>query len=164
MNRFRLGEPVPDDVTILYPDGRRADEYWAVRDRNLNTDEGRPALEQRILDAYKSDYGIVVWPRWFVTDDSELFVEMFRHLSMDFVADFRSGLFFLDLYGTHSALMASLFDLTGIKTFVDAAAEAYIEGGYGMFKSSQRPRVNIGEDVAVPDYFRPYKNFLERGL
>lgn len=169
-NPYQLGvAPSIDDVTEyrlnLTDSGqrwpRRIEDYWHVRDRSLNRDQ--EALERRILDAYKSDDAVYLDLRWFVTDDVDLFVEMYRHLSIDFVADFASNLFFMDMFAGHEALMTQLFDLTGKKPPRGKdAAEAYVLNGLGMFKSSQTPWVNIGPEVAVPDYFRPFKHRLER--
>lgn len=171
-NPYGLGAEVSiDDATewrleqrrkgIRWP--HRIEEYWSVKDKNLSLD--LPALERRIIDAYGDPEGfLALEPRWFATDDQALFMEMYRHLKMDFVADFRTGLFFMDVFAGHEVIMGQLFDLTGKpcpKSCGGDSAEAYVITGLGMFKSSQSPIVWIGPDVAIPDYFRGFKHNVQ---
>lgn len=174
-NPFKLGEIQPSEEEFSKEYRRRLEspgaaslrhfpDYWAVRDMNLVKDES--ALERRIVEAYgvpdvDSAY-LILNENMFVTDRTDLFVEMYRHLRLDFVADFKSGLFFLDLYAQHETLMDQLFDLTGKLRGSNNGAEAYVKEGLGMFLSSQSSRVFLGPDTPIPDYFRPYKNFVER--
>lgn len=175
-NPFKLGEAFgPDtdaateyrlkrnDQGTRWP--RRFEEYWNVIDKNLNTVSGAEALEKRIFEAYGCDDHIYLDPRWFVTDSVELFCEMYRLLRIDFVADFRTGLFFMDVFAGHEVLMTDLFELSKQKVPKACGAdlaEAYVVTGLGMFRSSQSPVVRLGEDVAIPDYFRPWKHNVER--
>lgn len=171
-NPFNIGvdRPSIDDVTeyrlylmdkkMRWP--QRIEEYWHVRDRNLALDAD--SLEERIARAYNSSDTVHLRWGWFVTDDTDLFVEMYRHLKIDFVIDFASGLFFIDLFGGHEGLMTQLFDLSGKHKppGVDDEGEAYVRLGLGVYKSSQSPTIHIGADVVVPDYLRPFKHRLER--
>ena len=171
-NKYRLGEPVHWQVkhayieangNDIYKFGRNFEDYFYVLDRNLNKDPD--AVEARLLAAYDldDDVFIPIKDSCFVTDDEDLFVEMYRHLKLDFVHDFKSGLFFMDMFGGHEVFMNYLYEgIHGKKKYDwDKGAELYVIEGLGFFKSSQSSRVWIGPDVPIPDFFRPWKQHVE---
>lgn len=171
-NKYKLGNdyiPNIDDITEYRIEAfdresrlpRNLEKYWNVRDRNLQLDHD--SLEKRVLDHYKADE-IYIPEKGFVTDDQDLFVEMYHHLKIDFVYDFGTRLFFMDLFGGHECLMGNLYECIKHLDTSDweEGAEKYVIEGYGFYKSSQSPRVWIGPDVAIPDFFRPWKHQVER--
>lgn len=178
-NPYNLGEPdsktegliwdYRGEQTVKKRLGRRFEEYFSLRDFDMNinnhSDSEPSPVEQKLLEIYgKPDESIWVPDGAFVTTNTDIFLQMFEHLRMDFVADFKSGMFFLDLFGGHEHFMSQLYLLNGgqRRKEYEQEAEEYVKTGMGFFKSTQSKRVFIGEDVAIPDYFRPYKNTLER--
>lgn len=135
--------------------------YWRVAHLNLNVDN--EAVCERLREAHGDDIAYAP-ERAFVTDDVDIFNEIYRHLLIDFVCDFKSGLFFMDLYARHETLMGHIYESSSKKVFksYDDAAEQYVIEGYGCFKSSQSSTIWLGEDVAIPSYLRPWKQNIKR--
>lgn len=138
---------------------RRIRDYWLIKDQCLMFSDS-DALDKRIFDAYGATVSL---PRsGFVTDDVNVFVELYRVLSLDFVYDFRTKLFFIDMYASHECLMASFYEaLTGSKGYDYDKGDKYILTGMGMFRSSQSKIIYIGPDVPVPEFFRPWKSHVQ---
>lgn len=137
-----------------------AEMYMSVLEQNMfkNLNDSI-RIKQRLVEAYGGSRLSWFPSTCFVTDNEVLFVEMYKHLKLDFVADFRSGLFFVDLYAAHETLMTSIEELS---TPEENFPGNYISRGLGFYKSSQSNSVFIGEDVSIPHYFLPFKNRIER--
>jgi len=147
---------------------RQIGDYWGVREYDLNrSQEDNDAIDNRILTAYNSPKeSVYVDRKIFVTEDADLFCLLFDKVELDFVHDFKTGLFFIDMFAHHDLLMGQLYRLAKPRVYQNVPdeerGEQYVSEGLGMFMSSQSSTVFIGEDVAVPDFFRKWKHRLER--
>lgn len=135
---------------------RNIEEYWHAWHLSLDRDD----VERRIQTAYgisDNDFTFRL-PKCFITDDVNVFTEFRRHLSVDFVHDFKTGLFFMDLYANHQVLMGQLYEMNQkrLGSWKDAADE-YVRTGMGVMKSSQSAIIFISPNIAIPDFLRPWK-------
>lgn len=144
--------------------GRRLEEYYTVRERNLGSEEGVLRLKEAYgltEDSYRDPY---ISDCAFVTDDVDLASELIRVLGLDFVHDFKSGLFMFDLFGGHEIVMSCIAEASlnkGFKAYKDGG-EAFLEKGLGCYMSSQYKTIWFGEDVALPQWAKPFKNQIKR--
>ena len=82
---------------------------------------------------------------------------------IDFIADFKSGLFFFDLRGGHEMFMEALFELHTGKTAGETKhGQSYIDAGLGIFKSSQSPYVEVGANTVLPGWAKLARLNLRR--
>lgn len=143
---------------------RRCREYWNVFDRNKGINFAKDKLNEAYkLDEYALDF--MDEDTWaFVTDDVDLASELIRVLELDFVHDFKTGLFFFDIFAFHEILMSYLYEgISGKSTgSFDDGAELYVHKGYGCYNSSQSRKIWLGEDVAAPTYLSQFKNKFMR--
>lgn len=143
--------------------GRRVEEYWNIRDKSIPQD-----LVVKMLEAayHIKDFDpSFIPPCAFVTEDIDMATELIRILQMDFVHDFKSGLFFFDIFANHEILMGSIYQEVYPKTILLSfgdAADLYVESGMGCFKSSVNPVMWIGENVTIPSYLSQFKTKFER--
>lgn len=88
-----------------------------------------------------------------VTQDMALARKMLDR-RIDFLADFRSGLFFFDLRGGHELFMDVLFKLYMGKDALTpvGVSHSYVDEGLGIFRSTQSPRVEIGTNTPIPTW------------
>lgn len=159
-HRLRALDYKSSDWGIL---GRRAEEYWNIRDKSIPV-----SLVVKMIEAayHIKDFDPAFVPTCaFITEDIDMATEMIRVLQMDFVHDFKSGLFFFDMFAHHEILMGSLYQEVFPKEnhlyFTDAA-DKYVEKGMGCFNSSVNPVLWIGENVAIPSYLSQFKTKFER--
>jgi len=144
--------------------GRRFEEYFGVRDRDLGATKGRELLCEAYGIDLDSDHLPHVIEGAFVTDDHGLAGAMIRVIGLDFVYDFKSGLFMFDLFGGHEITMTYLMQAIKQEFIMDFkdGAEQYVTKGYGCFMSSQYPVIYLGEDVAIPQVIQPFKGMIRR--
>lgn len=132
--------------------------------RHLNLGWSR-SLVPRILKAFGHDEdsgkSFHIEKTIFVTDNTELAAEIYRHLQLDFVHDLTTGLTFIDMFAAHEVVMGQLYFLKSPKDdalMYSDAAEKYVEKGLGFYKSSQSNIVWRGPDMIIPEWFRKFKN------
>lgn len=84
-----------------------------------------------------------------ITDDLRL-ARVMLDRGVDFISDFRTGLFFFDLRGGHEIVMGALMTLHTGHAPPAGRLHSYIDTGLGMFRSSQSPKTEIGHDTPLP--------------
>ena len=177
MNKFKIGEVLTqeefDDVWEYRANyyvntlPRNIEDYWSVYKYSLNKSKAEnDLLCDRIVAAFKgnADDGLFwISESAFVTDNTEIAMELYKHIKLDFVYDFHTGLWFMDLFGGHESTMGQLYELASGRDFGNwqEAAELYVQKGHGMFKSSQGRSIFLGPDVPVPEIFRPYRDKIK---
>lgn len=97
-----------------------------------------------------------------VTQDLRLARKMLDR-RIDFLADFKSGLFFFDLRGGHELFMDILFLLhIGKHCMDDQRHHSYVDQGLGIFRSSQSPKVEVGANTVLPGWAKLAKLNINR--
>lgn len=116
-------------------------EAFIARLEQVGSDR-EPFVGQSIFDSIRH-----------ITSDVEEFVKLWRGDGpMDFVHDFRTGFFFVDMYACHQVVMRLLLEAhTHTDHYdTDQAADTYIERGMGVFRSSQSHRVWYSPAANIP--------------
>lgn len=87
-----------------------------------------------------------------ITNDAEEFARMYREEyggRVDFVYDIGTGYFFINLFANHQVIMSMLYQAYKdvVTDSLSAGADAFVEEGFGVFRSSQSTVVWHGPGV-----------------
>jgi len=87
-----------------------------------------------------------------MTNDAEEFARMYREEDggrVDFVYDIGTGYFFINLFASHQVIMNMLYQAYKdvVTDSTARGADAFVDEGFGVFRSSQGHRVYHGPGV-----------------
>lgn len=175
MNKYRLGVRLSPEEWQRYRAegydteiGRHAEKYFiAWEQKNISRADAIARLEEAYgVDPEKKEFNFLKhFSRvGLITDDHDLAADMIRMVDVDFVHDFKTDLFFMDVFALHELIMGYIYEAVFNETSTDMGvlAEKYLDKGMGCFNSSQTDKIYFGEDVMVPSFYNQFKNRVRR--
>jgi hypothetical protein len=139
-----------------------ASEYlyglWdTYKDQHINYQDAEKILKR----AYRfNPYEPILKDEYFITQNGDVLkhvIDVAGVSEVNFICDFKSGLYLIDLSCFHEEIMARIFAATKNINWKFQYSDNYVERGLGVYKSSCSNVITISKNIAIPDCLKHIK-------